>query len=784
MVLQAMQKPNSDYIKFDLDHIDTGLTLEIIPELNSRIREINELEAEHYNECIHQLFEGHTYEYEFDGDTKYKYKLQTRIDGVVIPSNRHQYRGRITPNIYVGKLQLEILNIESNQVYPLSIEVIATKFNREEDTSYRENYRQMLEDITDKCTDLMMQINTPITQNVAIDYNSDSQTIYQRFCFVKSFLDSVDFEEAILRIISNPSTTWKVEDTFIKTSQIKRVGRSVAKQLVNSSNRMDSSAIPYLNNIGLSSIPSGIQSTTRIESKDTPENRFVKHVLGAFLNFVGDCQAIFIKNNSYAFAYRESHLLIEKINGYLSYSFFSEILQANSLKLNSPLLQKRSGYREILNRWLQFDLASKLIWNGGEDVYEAGKRDIATLYEYWLFFQLYDLIIDKFDLHAYKTQNFDHLFETDESGLSLKLKSGKELIIKGETDFQSRNLSVRFSYNRTFKGGNDYREGKSGSITTTLRPDYTLSIWPSTFSESQAEKEEVITHIHFDAKYKIQNIQEQYIESDDESLLNRIDERERKGTFKNIDVLKMHAYKDAIRRTGGAYILYPGSVEKRFDGFHEVLPGLGAFTINPSKYDTGIAGLSNFLDQVIQHLIDRTTQRERISNASNKILKEDRLVYGNSLKRIPNDLEIAKVDLLQTYVLVGYAKTDEHLAWYEEKGLYNFRMNDNVGSLELTPEVVQAKYLLLREKGKEIASKLYRIMSNGPIVYTKDKLMQLGYETPSQPDYLVISIEPCADWDPLEITFKDFEEYKAITGSIYSKAAKPFVITLDNLLRM
>jgi predicted component of viral defense system (DUF524 family) len=32
----------------------------------------------------------------------------------------------------------------------------------------------------------------------------------------------------------------------------------------------------------------------------------------------------------------------------------------------------------------------------------------------------------------------------------------------------------------------------------------------------------------------------------------------RKGIYKNADLLKMHAYKDAIRRTGGAYVLYPG----------------------------------------------------------------------------------------------------------------------------------------------------------------------------------------------------------------------------------
>ena len=778
-----MQKPNQELLLFNLDYIDDGLTLEIAPEQAYRIRHLDKIIADQFQESEYQLYEGHSYEYEFQGSNKINYKLEARIDGVVIPSNRYNYRGRITPNIYVGQLQLLIVNTITDQEFPLVLEVIATKFNKEEDLSYRDNYRKMLEDITDKCTDLMMQINTPITQRITIDYSTDNKTVYQRFCFVKSFIDSVDFEEAILRIISNSSTRWNSIDTTINTLKTKRVNRSVTKQLVNGSNRVSCNELDYLTNVGLPSIPRTIQSTTRVESIDTSENRFIKHVIGVFLKFIEDCQLIFNRNSTFQFAYKESGKLIEKINSYLSYSFFNEISEATSLKLNSPLLQKRSGYREILNRWLQFDLASKLIWHGGEDVYEAGKRDIATLYEYWLFFQLYELIIQKFNLQAYMHQNYNHLFELDESGLSLKLKSGKELMITGETDFISRNLTIRFSYNRTFKGGRNYTSGKAGSITTTLRPDYTLSIWPSSFSEDEAEKEDVITHIHFDAKYKIQNIRDQYTDSDDEEVLNRIDERERKGTFKNIDVLKMHAYKDAIRRTGGAYILYPGSKKKRFDSFHEILPGLGAFTINPSKFDTGIEGLSLFLDQVIQHLVDRTTQRERITNASNRILKEPQLSYGKSLKPIPNHLEREKINVLQTYVLVGYAKSQQHLDWYLSKGLYIFRMNDIVGSLEFTSEVVQAKYLLLREKGKDKASKLFKIVGKGPRVYSKEKLMDLGYENPSQPNYLVVNIETCNDWENLDINYKELEEYKNIKASIYSKSAVPFVVTLDKVLK-
>ena len=51
------------------------------------------------------------------------------------------------------------------------------------------------------------------------------------------------------------------------------------------------------------------------------------------------------------------------------------------------------------------------------------------------------------------------------------------------------------------------------------------------------------------------------------------------------DLLKMHAYRDAIRRTSGAYVLYPGGDEAptRHAQYHEVLPGLGAFVLRPGE---------------------------------------------------------------------------------------------------------------------------------------------------------------------------------------------------------
>ena len=120
-----------------------------------------------------------------------------------------------------------------------------------------------------------------------------------------------------------------------------------------------------------------------------------------------------------------------------------------TLKLNSPILQRKSGYREILSAWLKFDLAAKLIWQGGEDVYSAGKRDIAVLYEYWLFFTLYDLIKEKFNINKYHYDEnpYEHLIVPTNDGLNVMVKSGKHTALEGIFDSGNRKLQVKFSYN-------------------------------------------------------------------------------------------------------------------------------------------------------------------------------------------------------------------------------------------------------------------------------------------------------------------------------------------------
>lgn len=77
--------------------------------------------------------------------------------------------------------------------------------------------------------------------------------------------------------------------------------------------------------------------------------------------------------------------MVAFLSQYLNHALLKQVGMPDLLPLNSPVLQRKEGYREVLRVWLMFDLAAKLVWRGGDDVYKAGKKDVAKLYEYWLF---------------------------------------------------------------------------------------------------------------------------------------------------------------------------------------------------------------------------------------------------------------------------------------------------------------------------------------------------------------------------------------------------------------
>jgi len=719
------------YLDIPIEGKHGSVRLLVYPQ-SSNAKVFEDEQAAEMGEARWQLVEGEEYEYEFEGNYRFKEHELVR------PFKSNPSRGLIKPGIYVGCLTLIVTN-DAGFEAEVSFEVRSVKMD------YRTDYKTMLHDITSHFTDLVMMQGAPITQRFEVDPNENSNTLYQQFAFMKSLVDSDEFEEALNKILYNPIHKWTGTTIEKDICSVKKLGRQELKQIASSKNRLPLGEGKSIGD-NITSVPRRLSVSYKKDTVDVAENRFVKFVLQSFSSF---CSTIQQCKNASPRLKTEAELTANQLAGWLSRDFFLDVSDLQTMTLNSPALQRKEGYREVLQAWMMSKLAAQITWKGGVNVYQAGKRNVAALYEYWVFFKLLDIVKETFHLEL-KEDDEKKLVKTDKDHINLELKQGHTKMIGGQFREASRTLNVRLYYNRTFSTSEQL--DKSGSWTTAMRPDYTLSIWPGDIKETEAEEQDLIVHIHFDAKYKLNKIllddrlpddthtfmDEDADLSKEEFLMNQEKQEEEKGIYKRVDLLKMHAYKDAIRRTSGAYILYPGSENKKLIGFHEVLPGLGAFCLSPNNIEKDSKEIEHFLHDILEHMLNRASQRERMSYHTYEIYNSEPSVlcesmpepYGNDRNLIPEE----------TFVLLGSFHDENHLKWILGNKLYNTRTDTGNGSVRLKQEISSAKYLLLHKGEKQL---LFRLGNKGPRVMSKETLMKLHYAelyTPSLPYYVVFDI--------------------------------------------
>ena len=88
-------------------------------------------------------------------------------------------------------------------------------------------------------------------------------------------------------------------------------------------------------------------------------------------------------------------------------------------------------------------------------------------------------------------------------------------------------------------------------------------------------------------------------------------------------------------------------------------------------------------------------------------------------------------------VLIGYYKSEEQLKWILEKKLYNVRAGKDPGSLDLTPSVCAARFLLIY--GKDGTYK-FSLTPEKVRVWSKKELKDSGYPNPGHDFYIVFFI--------------------------------------------
>lgn len=664
-----------------------------------------------------KLLEGYEYRYEF---------VIPGSEGVTVATDRPEVfqadstsgrTGRVRPSLYTGALPVTVFRGEK-EAGSFVLEVRSRKLN------YRSEYQWMLRDLAAYMTEVVMDRFAVAEQTFTVDDARDAVTLYERFAFLKGLISGAEFQGALSRITTSPHVTW------LETAESWPPGRGL---------KADSHAVRQITRPGprvewvngpLNSLPSVVERRRTDASVDNTPNRFVKFALTRWREVVAYIGSVLREAQLTPALGRgivEVDNLLHELDVLLAAELFREVGELSKFPSDNQVLQKKPAYRDIYRAYIQFEVASKLAWQGGEDVYGAGQRDVATLYEYWVFVtlaeQLSNLLASPFD--------FGRLIELRQHGLNVALRTGVERVLHGIAIRRGRQLAVELWFNRTFSAASR----NEGAWSRNMRPDYSIYIKPG--PDETAMFEPVV--LHFDAKYRVSFLNELFGGSDQHGDQIKSGRSAPAGEAVRDDLLKMHAYRDAIRRSVGAYVIYPGTEHELIREYHELLPGLGAFALRPSASGSadGVWRLRQFLEDVLNHVASQISQDER----GRYWLRET--FSGRSYAELATPpARFLSAPPADTLVLLGYVRDLEHWQWIQRTELYNVRAYGSRGAVELGSKHLGSEIVILSCPRLNRVG-LFRVTKE-PVVRSINEMRDLEYPNP-RGTYFCFSIEEIND---------------------------------------
>lgn len=567
---------------------------------------------------------------------------------------------------YLGRTKISFF--DDNNIRKLTFEIVPNKM------SYENDYIELTESLAERCAELLLEYSGA-TYNLFSVSDEDSKTLLEQFIFLRKFCFSENISGLFEAIKRNPDRVL-IENQEFKPIGCGRPSRKVFTRPFSYARKWEK----HVTDDRTCFFPSTIAVTQKRDSIDTIANRFLKFALEKFQYI---CEAL-IKSLESDGAGRQTECLREAVyiqhvlDDILHDRFFDDIGQLEIMPQNNQVLQKRSGYSAILSAYSMVDLALQLDWKGEESIYEGESKNVALLYEYWLFFELGHVIKSIQGCEPLNIENTPFI-SIDNGKLTISLREGRQSC----QAYVIKNLGTRINlyYNRTF-APTDFRSTKyEGSYSRPFRPDYTLAIFPYEYQggfdggESKAVKDGAVSYVHFDAKYRIKDLTAFAGKENEDNVFYESELIEEKAaevtnTYKRGDLLKMHTYNDAIRRTIGSYVLYPGGArpaeagKKFFSLYDEILPGVGAFAIKPSIIAQGENELRNFITRLIQEKEQLNSRLNRLRYYAEMVLQEPAAFN----ETVGNNTDV----LSKSLCVIGYIRADKPDDYYfslEKNGL-------------------------------------------------------------------------------------------------------------------
>src|SRR5260370_33285125 len=161
---------------------------------------LDELESRTFGEELLQFIESGTYEFELLNapPSASLREIPNVLSHSRIPGKETKL-GTFQPGLYTGRLPITLENASGQIIARAAVEVQSAKLD------YRTEYRNMMDGIADHCCDLLLEFRAPSQIRLRPDITlRDLKTIQHRFAFLKSTLESKEFQEALRRVIAIP----------------------------------------------------------------------------------------------------------------------------------------------------------------------------------------------------------------------------------------------------------------------------------------------------------------------------------------------------------------------------------------------------------------------------------------------------------------------------------------------------------------------------------------------------------------------------------------------------
>lgn len=511
------------------------------------------------------------------------------------------------------------------------------------------------------------------------------------------------YESACRRIVGNPHRRYEATADWRRADRVKRW----FPQLANRYNRLDDDKRAH-----------EFFRTERLAAEsDTPENRFVLHTLKELRRRLVDFgdrlkdMATVSQTWKNGIADRARHL--ERLS---HHPFFRGVPAFEGFRQQSLVLQKSAGYAQILTAWLKLKSALR---PGGDEL-NVGYRPISTLYEFWCFLKMRDILVERFGEptnQSWEDTSPDDVLNapelTDEYG-------GDGQLCKIDVAFADGNRTCLLSYQKTYPA----KECEDGETMTGLnpqRPDIVMSV---------VDGESTFTYL-FDAKYRIWT-KGRNGEEIDASPRAAIDD--------------MHRYRDAIlyrlqkaevrHEVIGAYVLYPGRPEPHLCKEYDesiARENIGAIPLLPGHLDQ--------LKRRMDEILGKKDAHGHLDSAFP--------TRGTTAVVAPNETEYLEKDVV--YGTYRNSHGFNQLEWIETHRLYNMPVDAAAGigiADEASAKAKSMLFLVSGAQGRRDKPSVFRIKrGSARRVEQRELVAKYGYTPSSRDDgksYWLWDLEPAS----------------------------------------